>query len=152
MGPSARNRERRRAGEESWKKKMADEDIQGEAKKTRMGVFVVAMFLILTFSFVSCSASFLMTYSYLERGKFGQATCSTDIYPTTSSSIYLSLPERMTIQMLEVVRMLLVMSGLETNPGTNTTHENTRRQICSKTKSYFYFEEKSAICSSKGRC
>ena len=104
MGPRARNREKRRAGEEWWEKKKANDDIQAEAHKTRMGVFNVTMFLILTFSFVSCSANFLLTYSYLERGKFDQATYSTDIHSglsTTSSTSYLSFPESMTIQIVE---------------------------------------------------
>ena len=63
MGPSVRSRTKRRAGKEWWEKTETNDDIQIEAKKTGR------WFLILTFSFVPCFISFLLTYSYLERGK-----------------------------------------------------------------------------------
>ena len=61
-----------------------------------------------------------LTYSYLDRSHFSKATCSTDLYQglaTPSSTNYFTSIQWMTIQVVEVVRMLLVMSGLETNPG-----------------------------------
>ena len=122
LGPRARARERRSAGEEWWKKTNAQSNIQDEAKKTRMMVFNASMFVILTFSFVSCTTSCLLTYSYLDRSNFSKTTCSTDLHDGTPSvtNFFTSL-QKMSIQVLEVVRMLLVMSGLETNPGPVST-------------------------------
>ena len=92
--------------------------------KTRMRVFNVTMFIILTFPFVSCTPSCLLTYSYLYRSNFYKTTCSTDLHDelaTPSLKNYFTSPQKMSIQVLEVVRMLLVMSGLETNPGPVST-------------------------------
>ena len=80
----------------------------------------VALFMIVTFSFVSCTTSCLLTYSYLDRSQFIKVTCSTDLHhglTTTYSTNNFTSLQWMTIQVVEVVRMLLVMSGLETNPG-----------------------------------
>ena len=122
---------------------MAQSDIQGEARSTRMKGLSVALFMIVTFSFVSCTTSCLLTYSYLDRSNFYKTICLTDLHhglATPSVTNYFTSLQTMSIQVLEVVRMLLVMSGLETNPGPVSTrsantapppgifgkHDNTR--------------------------
>ena len=107
-------KDRRRRREEF----KAQSDLQDEAQKTRWLVLMSAVFLTLTFSFISCTASCLLTYSYLDHGKFGKSSCSTDLHlGPLSSRIDVSLMERMTLQVMEVVSMLLVRAGIETNPG-----------------------------------
>ena len=76
------------------------------------------MFLTLTFSFVSCTASCLLTYSYLDGHKFEEASCSTSTYTDAMSSVEdFSLLQKMTLQVEEIVRMLLLLAGVESHPG-----------------------------------
>ena len=78
-------------------------------------VIISTVFLTLNVPFISCTASCLLTYSYLDLGKFSKGSCSADLHlGPLSSSMDVSLMERMTLQVMEVVSMLL---DIETNPG-----------------------------------
>jgi hypothetical protein len=113
--PRGRVKERRRR----WEVFKAHCDIQDDAHKPRWWIIMSTVFLTLTFSFISCTASCLLTYSYLDHGKFSKSSCSTNSHPGfLRSGMNVSLMERMTRQVREVISILLVRAGIETNPGT----------------------------------
>ena len=73
---------------------------------------------MMTYSVVSCMASSLIIYSYLDRSMFDKTSCSTDIYPGSMISLTdNAMFQMITKQLLDEIMMLLVMAGLETNPG-----------------------------------
>ena len=92
-------------------------NLQLGGQKTRWDVIKWIVFLILTFSYVSCFTSSILTYSYLNHGKFYKTSCSTDFnHSPLISATDVTLVMKMKQQLVEVVKMLLVMAGLETNP------------------------------------
>jgi hypothetical protein len=93
---------------------------ENDTKKTCVQALNVFLFLVLTFSATSCITSSLFGYTYFDMARFPPATCSTDTSPlltSSSTSGDFSRLQRMTLAVEELVRMLLVVAGLETNPG-----------------------------------
>ena len=70
-----------------WKEFKAQRHLQADAHMTRWWITKTAVFLTLTFPFISYTISCLLTYSYLDHGTFIKTSCSSDLHPGPLSKV-----------------------------------------------------------------
>ena len=113
----------RKKGEDFMRggKELLEEVGRGWRSKT-CNLLQMVLYLVICSSMVGVVVSGVLTYSYLDAYNFSTASCSTITSTSLQSSHHVDPAECvwMLLQVVSVVRMLLLMAGVESHPGPTT--------------------------------
>ena len=98
------------------------EEVRRGWRRNTCNLLQMVLYLVICSSMVGVVVSGVLTYSYLDAYKFSTASCSTTTSFSLQQSHHVDPAECVwsILQVVSVVRMLLLMAGIESHPGPST--------------------------------